>query len=121
MDAPRFRSPIGIGMEKKLNRIEEVSSSLSAEFQRVVPLHPGKKQRDKKNFSEKESAASIETGLKQFYAFALAERQRHRLGVIARARVAFNLQQSLLQAGYSAELVKQVLFAMLTSAFIGGK
>lgn len=107
-------------MEKKPGRIQEVGASLSEEFQRVVPLHPEKKQRNKRP-SAKENAASIDAGLKRFYAFALAERQRHRLGVIARARVAFSLQQSLLQAGYPAALVKQVLFAMLTSSFIGGK
>ena len=48
-----------------------------------------------------------------------AEREKHRLGVIARARVAFGLQQRLLAAGYPPALVKQVLFAMLVSAFVG--
>ncbi len=107
-------------MEKSPSRVQVASARLSDEFQRLVPLRPDKNQRGKRP-SEKEIASSSETGLKKFYEIALAERQSHRLGVIGRARVAFNLQQRLLQAGYPSHLVKQVLFAMLTSSFIGGK
>lgn len=98
--------------------IQEISEKLCEEFQRAVPLHPPKPKRGKK-LSEAEIRSSTEAALQRFYAVAHGERERHRLGVIGRARVAFNLQQRLLQAGYPAPLVKQVLFAMLTSVFIG--
>lgn len=107
-------------MGKAQGQIQEASARLCEEFQRVMPLHPEKNQR-KKRPSAKEITAASEAGLKKFYEIALAERQRHRLGMINRARVAFGLQQRLLQAGYSPVLVKQVLFAMLTSSFIGGR
>ena len=64
---------------------------------------------------------ATESGLKKFYEAARVEREQHRLGVIGRARVAFALQQRLLAAGYPPAIVKQVLFAMLISAFVGGK
>ena len=107
-------------MEKTQGRVQEISARLSAEFQRMVPLHPEKNQH-KKRPSEKEITGTSAAALNKFYEVALAERQRHRLGVIGRARVAFALQQHLLKAGYPPALVKQVLFAMLTSSFIGGK
>ncbi|MCK9389889.1 MAG: hypothetical protein M0Q22_16060 [Sulfuritalea sp.] len=59
--------------------------------------------------------------MRKFYEVAKSERLRNRLGVIGRARVAFGLQQRLLHTGYPAPVVKQVLFALLTSAFSGDK
>lgn len=86
----------------------------------MVPLNPVASNQAKKP-SESALKASSELALQKFYETAKKERLRHRLGVIARARVAFGIQQRLLQAGYPSPLVKQVLFAMLTSAFIGDK
>ena len=100
-------------------RIPDICDRLAEAFRSAVPLRPeGIKGRKKP--SEKEIMLATESGLKKFYEAARAEREQHRLGVIGRARVAFALQQRLLAAGYPAPLVKQVLFAMLVSAFVGG-
>jgi len=97
---------------------DDVSEKLLKEFQLVMPLapikpKPGKKENELKN----EYGAALE----RFYRVAEQERTKHKLGIIGRARVAFGLQQRLLQAGYAAPLVKQVLLAMLTTAFVGSK
>ncbi|KIF82276.1 hypothetical protein [Noviherbaspirillum autotrophicum] len=105
-------------MGKTQGRVQAISEKLCEEFLRAVPLHPAKLKRGKK-LSESEIQAFSEAALKDFYEVARSERQRHRLGVIGRARVAFGLQQRLLQAGYPAPLVKQVLFAMLATVFVG--
>ena len=107
-------------MVKAGGRIADVCDKLSDAFRAAVPLHPvGSK--GKKRPTDKEIASATELGLEKFYEAARQERKRHRLGIVARARVAFLLQQRLLAAGYPAPLVKQVLFAMLISAFVGGK
>ena len=105
-------------MLKTQGKIGEVCDRLFEGFVREVPLqHPVIK--GKKRLSENEIAAAVDSGLKRFYGVARAEREKYRLGVIARARVAFGLQQRLLASGYPPALVKQVLFAMLVSAFVG--
>jgi len=107
-------------MGKAQGRIADICDRLSAAFCSAVPLHP-ESGKGRKRPSEKEIALATESSLKKFYEAARAERERHRLGVIGRARVAFHLQQRLLAAGYPPPVVKQVLFAMLVSAFVGGK
>lgn len=107
-------------MSKTPGLIDQICDKLSEEFQRAVPLQPDQVKRGKR-LSESEIKASSEVALKKFYETAYQERQRHGLGVIGRARVAFGLQQRLLQAGYPPPLVKQVLFAMLATVFVGGK
>lgn len=107
-------------MGKPQGRIPDICERLFDAFCSAVPLHP-QDVRGRKRPSEKEIALATESGLKKFYEAARAERERHRLGVLGRGRVAFHLQQRLLAAGYPPTLVKQVLFAMLVSAFVGGK
>lgn len=107
-------------MSEATGRIDKICDKLSEEFQRVVPIQPDRVKWGKQ-FSENEIKSTSEAGLKKFYEAAYQERQRHGLGVIGRARVAFGLQQRLLRAGYPAPLVKQVLFAMLATVFVGGK
>ena len=85
-----------------------------------MPLN-AERGKGRKQPSQKEIMLATESGLKKFYEAARVERERHRLGIIVRARVAFALQQRLLTAGYPPAMVKQVLFAMLVSAFVGGK
>jgi hypothetical protein len=103
-------------MAKPLGKIQTICESLFEEFQRLIPLlRSGNGRRP----SEKEIQAASAAGLSRFYAAAKAERQKYRLGIVGRARVAFGLQQRLLDAGYPPHLVKQVLFAMLSSAFVG--
>ena len=105
-------------MNKKLKLVDEISEKLCNEFQLVLPLHVDKLKRGKKS-SEQELKENLNIGLKKFYQTVHDERLRHKLGLISRARVAFGLQQRLLQAGYAAPLVQKVLLAMLTSAFVG--
>ncbi len=107
-------------MFKTQGRIQGICERLSDAFCDAVPLHP-ERVSGRKRPSETEIALATESGLKKFYEAARAEREQHRLGIISRARVAFLLQQRLLAAGYPAVLVKQVLFAMLVSAFVGSK
>lgn len=107
-------------MFKAQGRIQGICERLSDAFCSAVPLHPGRVS-GRKRPSEAEIALATELGLKKFYEAARAEREQHRLGIIGRARVAFALQQRLLAAGYPPVLVKQVLFAMLVSAFVGSK
>ncbi|HJW54950.1 MAG TPA: hypothetical protein VJ577_06740 [Burkholderiaceae bacterium] len=107
-------------MSKTPGRIDQICDKLSEEFQRAVPIQPDRVKRGKR-LSESEIKSSSEAALKLFYDAAYQERRRHGLGLIGRARVAFGLQQRLLQAGYPPPLVKQVLFAMLTTVFVGGK
>ena len=101
-------------------RIEAICGRLTEVFLRAVPRQQ-EITKGRKRLSEKELAIAVESGLKQFYEAARAEREKYHLGVIARARVAFGLQQRLLDSGYPSALVKQVLFAMLVSAFVGKK
>lgn len=104
-------------MTKLSGRIQDISEHLSREFHRLIPLYPEKPKTGRP--SEKQLQATYEKALKLFYELAHEQRLQHGLGIISRARVAFALQQKLLAAGYPSSLVKQVLFAMLTTAFVG--
>ncbi|MGZ4956140.1 MAG: hypothetical protein ACXV8Q_13615 [Methylobacter sp.] len=107
-------------MKKTQGAVQAISERLCDEFQRVVPLHIDKPKRGKRP-SDTEIKSTSEAALARFYELAREERHSHRLGVIGRARVAFGLQQRLLEAGYPSPLVKQVLFAMLMLVFVGDK
>lgn len=107
-------------MENSPSLIQQISEKLCVEFQRVLSPAPDQIKKQKK-LSESEIKSASEEKLKKFYDLARSEIQKHRLGVIGRARIAFSLQQRLLQAGYAPSLVKQVLFAMLISVFVGSK
>ena len=105
-------------MAKTHGKIPDSCDRLGDVFQRLVPLHP-ESLKGRKRPTEQELQATSERGLQQFLEAAREERLQQGLGVIGRARVAFGLQQRLMKAGYPPELVKQVLFAMLLSAFVG--
>lgn len=107
-------------MGKTQTRISDISERLCEEFKRVLPLQPPE-AKYKKSPSSRDIKSASEAALQKFYETARGERLRNQLGVIGRARVAFGLQQRLLTAGYPSDLVKQVLFALLLSAFIGGQ
>ena len=107
-------------MAKKNGKIPDSCDRLGDAFQRLVPLHP-ESFKGKKHPTEKEINATSERALQQFLEAAHEERLQQGLGIIGRARVAFGLQQRLIKAGYPPELVKQVLFSMLSSAFVGDK
>lgn len=105
-------------MLKPTGQIQDISYRLCETFKRLVPLDVPK-PRGGKRPSKGEIAATTAAALDKFYEAASSERKRHALGIIGKARVAIRLQQLLLEAGYPSPLVKQVLFAMLTSAFVG--
>lgn len=107
-------------MAKTKVRIQDICDRLSESFQQLAPLHP-ESLKGRKRPTEKEIKATSERAMQQFFAAAREERLQHDLGIIGRARVAFGLQQRLTKAGYPPPLVKQVLFAMLSSAFVGDK
>lgn len=104
-------------MSQPNSSVQDISERLAAEFHRLVPQQPSNVKGGRPSVEQLQS--KYENALKAFYELAHQERLQHRLGVIGRARVAFALQQRLLEAGYPSSLVKQVLFAMLTSAFVG--
>lgn len=106
-------------MTKSSRGIHDICDRLAETFQRLVPLHPAIPKG--KRPTEKELAVTSERALQAFFEAARQERIAHGLGLIARARVAFGLQQRLTKSGYPSPLVKQVLFAMLASAFVGDK
>lgn len=107
-------------MAKTRGKIADSCDRLGEAFQRLVPLHT-EFPKGRKRPTEQEIKATSERGLQQFFAAARGERLQQGLGVIGRARVAFGLQQRLIKLGYPPALVKQVLFAMLSSAFVGDK
>jgi len=93
------------------------SAQLAETFKRLIPL-----QQPLSKNGRSESTASIakknSEALTDFYESVRAERDRLGLGVLGLARLSFGLQQHLLVVGYPPQLVKQVLFAMLASAFV---
>lgn len=101
-----------------MSTIEEIIERLYAGFRSAVPL-PGDQPKGKKPPGKQEVERRTAAGLAQLYEAARTERHKHRLGIVSRARVAFGLQKKLLAAGYEPRLVKQVLFAMLTTGFVG--
>lgn len=107
-------------MANTRGKIADSCDRLSEAFQRLVPLHSAP-LKGRKRPTKQELKATSEQALQQFLAAAREERLQQDLGVIGRARVAFGLQQRLIKLGYPPALVKQVLFAMLSSAFIGDK
>jgi len=107
-------------MAKAQGAIQDICERLTDVFRQAVPRQQ-EAGKGPKRLSEKQVASTSESGLKRFFEAARIEREQNRLGVISRARVAFGLQQRLLSAGYPPALVKQVLFAMLVSAFVGKK
>lgn len=106
-------------MDKTSYSIRGVTEQLADTFKRMVPLRP-ERAKGGKPPSEAELAKISAKALAEFYEAARGEREKNGLGIIARARVAFGLQQHLQAAGYPPKLVKQVLFSLLTSAFAGG-
>jgi len=106
-------------MKKKLGLIDEISEKLFTEFKAAMALNP--KSKPGKRPTEKDIKADSAAALDTFYRRAEEERNKHRLGIVGRARVAFGLQKRLLEAGYAPALVKQVLLAMLAAVFVGSR
>lgn len=101
------------------NELGEIVGRLAAAFRSAVPLPGELMAKGRRRPSEQDIQKRVEAGLLHFHKVARQERKRTRLGIYRRAKVAFELQQQLLDAGYSPALVKQVLFSMLVSSFTG--
>ena len=97
-----------------MSTVKQLSELLFLKCQHELPLAAGKISASKKDFSKK----GIEQGLQSIYKEAREQRKIHRLGVIARARLAIALQQRLLHAGYAPELVRQIIFSILVHSFL---
>jgi hypothetical protein len=96
--------------------IDAVATRLAEKFKELIPL-VFEQPKGGKGAVEKFVKAKA-SRLGEFYEAAALERKRAKLGLIGRARVAFGVQQRLLDSHYPPTLVKQVLLAMLTSSFV---
>jgi len=96
-----------VGFE--LGKIAEAAAALEQAFQRQAPLDKKKRPRE----------ADWVAALERFHRDALRIREQYRLGLLARAGVAYRLQQRLIAAGYPVEAVRQVVFSLVLKAFIG--
>lgn len=100
-----------------MDKVAEAGERLFAVFQHTVPLPDSFGNRRKPQ--ELEIRRRVDAGLAKFYDAVRVERDRMHLGIIGRARLAFDLQRRLLAVGYAPPLVKHVVFAMLVAAFVG--
>jgi hypothetical protein len=92
-----------------MSLIEQSAEHLFGYFQKILPKpRPGKMRQ-----------GEVAQALQKFLVEVRAERERRKLGILARARLALLLQRKLLAAGYSPDLVRQVLFSVLAVALVG--
>jgi hypothetical protein len=92
-----------------VSKVTQATDELLAAFFRSAPS--SKKGR----ISEQDWTNSLE----KFHREARDIRQRLSLGVLARARVAFMLQQRLISEGFPADVVRNLVFTLLLNAFSG--
>lgn len=97
--------------------MDEFADQLFEAFCRTLPLNSAA-LREYKRKSADDQREIVRKRLDAFLATAREERQRRRLGIIGRARVAYALQKRMLEAGYPHQLTKQILLALLMSAFV---
>lgn len=98
-----------------MGKIQEAGDELFLRFQDIMPPPSGAAGKR----APSPAAPRVAAGLERFYAEAKMLRERRKLGIVARARVARHLQGRLLAAGYAPELVSRVVFSLLLSAFVG--
>ena len=94
-----------------LSKTAEAAAALEQAFLRSAPAN------SKKRLSAEEWARSLKT----FHVEASEIRQRLSLGVIARARAVYLLQQRLIAAGLQPDAVRKVVFSLILNSFTGGK
>lgn len=97
--------------------VEEFANFLFEAFCRTLPLNSAA-LREYKRKSADAQREMVKKRLDAFFAMAHEERERRRLGIIGRARVAYALQKRMLEAGYPHQLTKQILLALLMAAFV---
>jgi hypothetical protein len=96
-----------------MSKVDRLAESLFIRFQREFPPANVKVSASRTNLSKKD----IEQKLSRFYAEARDERKQHRLWIFNWARVVLKLQQRLLGAGYSSEMVSKLLLAMVFTSY----
>lgn len=97
-----------------MSALEEFSQQLFAVFADCLPPPAESNKR-----SVRYEADAVARLLGRFHDKARELRRTHRPGVLARARIVLALQQRLLAAGYPSDMVRQVLFSLILSAFVG--
>jgi hypothetical protein len=96
-----------------MSKADQLAELLFIEFQKEFPPAGVKGSGSRTNLSKKD----IEQKLNRFYDEAREERKKHHLWLIGWARVVLKLQQRLLLAGYSSEMVSKLLLAMLFTSY----
>lgn len=100
-----------------MSTVHQIGDELFQLFQKMIPSPD--KQGGKR--AARMSETQITQNLDRFYKEAAMLREKHRLGLIARARAIRRFQQRMIESGYAADLVKRVIFAMILSSFTGRK
>lgn len=93
-----------------MSRYSEATQALEEAFVRAIP-------KAKKNRVPSEADWAL--ALEKFNAEARVIRAKFHLGVIGRAVAAYRLQPRLIARGYAPDVVRQLLFSMILSAFVG--
>ncbi len=93
-----------------MTRYAEATRALESAFMEVIP-------KPKKN--KPPSKSEWEQALEKFNIRARELRSQYRLGLLGRAVVAYRMQSSLLDAGYTPDVVRPILFSMVLHAFVG--
>lgn len=94
-----------------MSRLTEATDALLQAFVRGIP----------KGKNKATSEVEWNKALGKFYVEAKEIRTRYALGFITRARVAYQLQNRLLEAGFDADTVKKVVFSLVLSSFADSK
>lgn len=94
-----------------MTRYQQAALALEQAFEACLPNT--KKIKNIKN--KQEWAKSLE----QFNGKARSLRLEYRLGWLGRALTAYQFQRNLIAAGHPPEMVRQLVFSMVLSAFVG--
>ncbi len=92
-----------------MNKLDDLAEALCIKFQREIPSVGGGK-------AAKLSTTELQKRLNRFYAEARNTRKDHKLWIVSWARVVLKLKDKLLQAGYPADFVSQLIKSTLFQA-----
>ena len=92
--------------------VKELAGSLRASVEKALPA-PTPAARTRKRTDPK----MLDRALERVHEDVRALRAKHKLGVIATARVLFELQKQLLAAGYAPDLVRKLILDVLLQLF----
>ena len=92
--------------------VKELAGSLRASVEKALPASApaarGRKRADPRN---------LDRALDRIHEDVRVLRAKHKLGIIATARVLFELQKQLLAAGHPPELVRKLILDVLLQLF----